>query len=60
MNKIYLTDLELESIKVGEAITLAAVMAILAISIVTVAVYRLFTSKESTIKIPGGWQFSWK
>jgi hypothetical protein len=60
MNSISLTDEELDNIKVGEAITLAAVMAVLVISIITVVVYRLFVSKSSTVKIPGGWQFVWK
>jgi hypothetical protein len=60
MNRISLTDQELNSIKVGEAITLVTVLAIMTISVMAVVVYRLFTSKSSTIKIPGGWSFTWK
>jgi len=60
MNSVSLTDEELDNILVGEAITLAAVMAVLVISIITVVVYRLFISKSSSVKIPGGWQFVWK
>ncbi len=60
MNKVSLTEAELNEIKVGEAITLTAVLAVMAISILAVVVYRLFTSKSSTIKMPGGWQFTWK
>ncbi len=60
MNKVSLTEAELNEIKVGEAITLTAVLAIMAISILAVVVYRLFVSKSSTIKIPGGWSFTWK
>jgi len=60
MKKVALTDCEIDNIKVGEAITLTAVMAILVISIITVVIYRIFTSKSSTIKLPGGWQFTWK
>lgn len=60
MNKVSLTDAELNEIKVGEAITLTAVLAVMAISILAVVVYRLFVSKSSTIKIPGGWSFTWK
>jgi len=60
MNRIYLDDSELESIKVGEAVTLTAIMAVLAIAVVAVAVYKIFTSSSSTVKIPGGWQFTWK
>jgi len=55
-----LTEQELDTIFVGEAITLAAIMSVLVISIVVVIVYRLFTSKSSTVKLPGGWQFVWK
>lgn len=59
MNKVYLTDYELESIIVGEAITLAAVVAVMIVAILAVAAYKMFTSEESVIKLPGGYQFSW-
>lgn len=58
MNKIMLTENELNSIKPGEAITLAAVLAIMAISIIAVCAYKLFTSEEGVVKFPGGYQFS--
>lgn len=48
-----------EKIETGE-ITLAAVMAICAIAIVAVVVYRMFMSKEGGASIPGGWKFSWE
>lgn len=60
MNRISLTEDELDEIVVGEAVTLTAVMAVLVISIVAVTVYKLFTSGSSTVKLPGGWQFTWK
>ncbi|MFA6666775.1 MAG: hypothetical protein WCS51_00195 [Bacilli bacterium] len=60
MNRVALTDSELDNIRVGEAITIAAVMAVMVIAITAVCVYRLFMSKSSTIKLPGGWQFTWK
>ena len=47
-------------IKVGEAITLTAVIAVLAISIIAVVVYKLFTSKEGKTSMPGGWSFQRK
>ncbi len=50
---------QLEDYKVGEAISLAAVMAILAVAIVAVVVYRLFMSEKGTTTIPGGWKFTW-
>jgi hypothetical protein len=59
MNKVSLTETELNEIKVGEAITLTAVLAVMAISILAVVVYRMFVSKSSTIKLPGGWSFTW-
>lgn len=59
MNKVLLDDFELERIKPGEAITLAAVIAIMAIAILAIATYKIFVSKEATIKLPGGYQFSW-
>lgn len=57
--KRQLTEQEMSQIVTGE-ITLAAVMAICAIAIVAVVVYRMFMSKEGSSSIPGGWKFSWK
>ena len=57
--KVKLTETESKEIVTGE-LTLAAVMAICAIAIVAVVVYRMFMSKEGGASIPGGWKFSWK
>lgn len=54
-----LSEKECKQIVTGE-ITLTAVMAICAIAIVAVVVYRLFMSKEGSSNIPGGWKFTWK
>ena len=54
-----LTVEECQNIKTG-AVTLTAVMAICAIAIVAVVVYRLFMSREGSSTIPGGWKFTWK
>lgn len=51
---------ELESIVPGEAITLTAVMAVLAVAITAVIVYRIFRTSSGSAKIPGGWSFTWK
>jgi len=59
MNGTPLTLEERELICPGEALTLTAVMAVLAISIVTVIVYRLLRSSKGSTKLPGGWQFTW-
>jgi hypothetical protein len=55
-----LTNAEMANIKGGEAITLAAVMTILVIAIITVVVYKLFTSHAGSTTIPGGFKFEWK
>ena len=54
-----MTEEELRSQVVGEAITLTAVMAILAVAIVAVVVYKMFLSDKGGATIPGGWKFSW-
>lgn len=51
---------ELENIIPGEAITLTAVMAILAVALTAVIVYRIFRTSSGSAKIPGGWSFTWK
>ena len=57
--KIKLSEEQNNQIVTGE-LTLAAVMAVCAIAIVAVVVYRMFMSKEGGATIPGGWKFSWK
>lgn len=59
MNYKLLTEAEMEQEVSGEALTLTAVMAVLATAIVAVIVYRLFMSKKGTATVPGGWKFSW-
>ena len=54
-----MTQEELNECTSGEAITLTAVMAILAVAVVSVVVYRLFVSKKGTATVPGGWKFTW-
>ena len=55
-----LTIEEQNQIVTGEAITLTAVMAICAIAIAAVIVYKLFLSKEGSTTMPGGWKFTWE
>lgn len=54
-----LNQKECRQIVVGEAISLTAVMAIAAIAVMAVIVYRLFVSNKGGASIPGGWKFSW-
>jgi predicted RND superfamily exporter protein len=56
--KVELTKQECEKIVTGE-IALTTVMAICAIAIVAVVVYRMFLSKSGNTSIPGGWKFTW-
>ncbi|OPZ36563.1 MAG: hypothetical protein BWY98_00387 [Tenericutes bacterium ADurb.BinA155] len=60
MESVLLDEREMASIRVGEAITLGAVLAILAIAIVAVVVYKLFRSPHGSAKLPGGYAFEWK
>lgn len=57
--KTALTIEEKEAIETGE-IALTTVLAICAIAIVAVVVYRMFMSQEGSTTIPGGWKFTWK
>ncbi len=54
-----LNDFELEMVEGGEAITLSAVMAVLAISIVAMVCYRFFLSNKGEVELPGGFTFKW-
>lgn len=60
MSKIPLTTKELESIKPGETITLTAVIAVMAIALIAVIVYKVFVSGSGTVKLPGGYSFNWE
>ena len=59
MNYEIMTQEELSECTSGEAITLTAVMAILAVAVISVVVYRLFVSKKGSATVPGGWKFTW-
>ncbi len=54
-----LTNQELKETLTGE-LTLAAVLTVLAVSLMAVVIYKLFISKEGSSQIPGGWKFTWK
>ena len=54
-----ITQQECDSHTVGEGITLATVMAIAAIAVMAVVIYRLFMSNKGSAAIPGGWKFTW-
>ena len=54
-----LSEKEASQIVTGE-VTLTAVLAVCAIAIVAVVVYKMFMSNEGSSTVPGGWKFSWK
>jgi len=54
-----LTEQELQEVDSGAAITLTAVLAVLATAVIAVIVYKLYTSKKGSTTVPGGWKFSW-
>lgn len=54
-----LTSQEMQEHKVGEAITLTAVLSIMAIALLSVVIYRLFLSSKGSTTLPGGWKFTW-
>lgn len=60
MDRVPLQTCELESTRCGEAISLTAVMSIMVIAIVTVVIYKLYTSGDGTVQLPGGYKFQWK
>lgn len=59
MNYTLLTEEEMSSHYVGEAISVAAVMAIACIVLAAVVVYKMFFSSKGTATVPGGWKFTW-
>ena len=59
MNYELLSEQEMQNQISGEALTLTAVMAVLATAIIAVIVYRMFMSEKGSASVPGGWKFSW-
>ena len=59
MNLVELTDYELSSIHPGE-LTLATVMIIFTVVILSVVAYKYFVSNEGKATLPGGYKFEWK
>ena len=54
-----MTPEEMSNHRVGEAITVTAVMALVCVAVMAVVVYRLFRSGKGGVSVPGGWKFSW-
>ena len=54
-----LTPTEAATIRGGEILTLTIVLTYLAISILTVVVWKLYTSSKAKVSLPGGGLFEW-
>ena len=54
-----LSTKSMQTIVTGE-VALATVMAICAIALMSVVIYKLFMSNEGSSTVPGGWKFTWK
>ncbi len=53
-------EAEEKTLQGGEAITLSAIMAMLAIGIVSVICYKMFFAKDGgKVALPGGFTFQW-
>ncbi|NLB48528.1 MAG: hypothetical protein GX813_01605 [Erysipelotrichia bacterium] len=59
MKYTLLTEQEMGNHYVGEAITLTSVMALVAVAVMAIVIYRIFRSNKGSITAPGGWKFSW-
>ena len=59
MKQRIMTLEEMDNHRVGEAITVTAVMALVCVAVMAVVVYRLFRSGKGGVTVPGGWKFSW-
>ena len=57
--KYPLSTKDMKAIVTGE-VALATVMAICAIALMSVVIYKMFMSNEGSSTVPGGWKFSWK
>lgn len=55
-----LTKEERQNIYGGEAISILLVMTYLAVAFVTVAIWKLYTSKNGKFSFPGGFEFQWQ
>ena len=58
MKLVKMNEQELIEHQVG-AVSLATVMAIMAIAVMAVVIYKLFLSSKGSTNVPGGWKFSW-
>ena len=58
-NVIILNSEEEKNVTGGEAITIAAVAAVLAIGILAIVVWKIYTSSKGEVNLPGGFKLKW-
>lgn len=54
-----LTIEEEKKVTGGEIISIAAVAAVLAIGILTIVIWKMYTSSKGQVDLPGGFRFEW-
>ena len=59
MNPIPLTPQEAEAIRPGEPLTMATVVLVFTVVILTIVAFKLLTSDKASIVSPDGYKFSW-
>lgn len=57
--KRLLQEEEMLEVKGGEALTVAAVIAVMAVALIGVVIYRFFMSNKGSLVLPGGYTFNW-
>lgn len=59
MEEYICSNEEINSTRVGEALTLATVFVVFTTVILSIVAYRLFVSNGGKISLPGGYKFEW-
>ncbi|MGM9813881.1 MAG: hypothetical protein ACI32C_03135 [Candidatus Enteromonas sp.] len=60
MHPTPLTLEERTSIRPGEALSLATVIVVFTVVILTIVAYKLFSSGEAKLQLPSGFKFEWE
>lgn len=58
-NRVMLTKDESLRVKGGAAVAIGTVAAVLAIAILAVVVWKMYTSSKGEVTLPGGFKFEW-
>jgi len=58
-NNIEVLKSEELEVRGGAAITIGAVAAVLAIGILAIVIWKIYTSSKGEVQLPGGFKFEW-